>query len=397
MEQPGPEIRTRTLPDGVAIEAIDTASESRGSWMLIVLFSLPFAGVGGYQVYAGAAQVAGGSYFGIAQLLFGLPFLGIGLLVMGVGVMARWGTWEIVVSRGRLTRVFRLGKLRWSKSIAIEDVETLEVADGAAAELKEGEERGSSMRDVELRAVRRSGEAPFGLVWGGVKKLERIRRVAVLVGEAIGQRGMVVDTAVAAARSASGGGDGSRGWEPEAVPELPVGSRVTLSETADGLTVMLPKMGLRKGGKGMFLFAIVWNLIAWGVTGGFVVATIQSPQWMLLFPLAIGSFFILIGGVMAWAAISRGTRRAIVDVVGDALMITQQTAFGETVDQWEGTVRAVRVEPSGETMNDVAILHLAVEAEGREKKGLFKERPDDELRWLAAVLRNALGVGAGKS
>ncbi len=86
-------------------------------------------------------------------------------------------------------------------------------------------------------------------------------------------------------------------------------------------------------------------------------------------------------------------RRAAFACTGGTLMVIQRGLFGSKQRDFEpGDVEAIRVGPSGMTVNDVPIRELQIFDDGATKFGLLAGRSDAELDWLAAELRQAYGV-----
>jgi len=59
-----------------------------------------------------------------------------------------------------------------------------------------------------------------------------------------------------------------------------------------------------------------------------------------------------------------------------------------------GEVMAVRMGPSGMEVNDRAVMELQIRRANGNKLGVLSQRREDELQWLAAILRQALNVRA---
>lgn len=99
---------------------------------------------------------------------------------------------------------------------------------------------------------------------------------------------------------------------------------------------------------------------------------------------------------MFYAALRSGRRRAVIDVVGTDLLITIQSTGAPKTHSWSrAEIERVEVGPSGMEVNDVPVMELQIWPVGGKKTGLFAERTDDELRWLAWEIRGALGMHAG--
>jgi hypothetical protein len=174
-----------------------------------------------------------------------------------------------------------------------------------------------------------------------------------------------------------------------------VGSRITVDRFPDGLTIHLPPAGIR-GAKGLFGFAIILNGALAFITGFFALMLFSNglkhngPLWVL--PVAL-SFFWFVGICFLLAAFNMARRRAAFAVAGSSLMVIQTGLFGSKQHDFEpGDVEAVCVGPSDMSVNDEPIPELHIFDGGAEKYSLLAGRSDDELEWIAAELRQALGV-----
>ncbi len=177
----------------------------------------------------------------------------------------------------------------------------------------------------------------------------------------------------------------------------PTGSRITIERFSDGLTIQLPAAGIN-GAKGMLFFTVVLNGALAFITA-FVLLMFfannlkhKGPIWVL--PLFL-SFFWLVGFCFLLASLNMARRRAAFACTGGTLMVIQTGLFSSKQRDFEpGDVEAVRVGPSGMTVNNVPIRELQIFDGGAAKFGLLAGRSEAELDWLAAELRQALGVPA---
>ncbi len=188
---------------------------------------------------------------------------------------------------------------------------------------------------------------------------------------------------------------GPRSADLSSVTDPPSGSRLRLDRQSDGLTITLEPMGVWRGSKGLFVFGLFWC--------GFMV--VFTPVWFIdpgedsmqmLFIVPFLLLFWAIGISMLVGAVNMGRRRAILDVVGDTLLVSRQSLFGQKQQEWRAEdLRGIRMGPSGMSVNDVPIPELKIESQSGETLGMASGRSDAELEWIAASLRKALGVGPG--
>jgi hypothetical protein len=181
----------------------------------------------------------------------------------------------------------------------------------------------------------------------------------------------------------------------------PKGSQITIERFPDGLTIQIPAAGLWRGTHGLFAFALIWNgfmtVFTVAMLGTFFGAGAMKDQAIWILP-AVLSLFWLVGIGILLGSLNMGRRRAAIAVTGGTLMVIQTGLFGSKQRDWpQGEVEAVRAGPSGMTVNDQPVLELQIFDGGASKLGLLAGRSDRELEWLAATLREALGVAEYQS
>lgn len=141
---------------------------------------------------------------------------------------------------------------------------------------------------------------------------------------------------------------------------------------------------------GLFSFGLIWTVVIALFTVGMITSGISSQS---LFPLLMMIPFWAVGIGMLLASYNMGTRTAIIDVIGDTLLITRKNLFGTRQQEWRvHDLQTVRVGPSGMEVNDREVMQLQVVPEGDNKVGLFAGRSVEELRWIAQVINRALGM-----
>jgi hypothetical protein len=179
----------------------------------------------------------------------------------------------------------------------------------------------------------------------------------------------------------------------EAAVDEPVGTTIRVEPTSDGLTITVPPAGVWKGSKGLFSFALLW--IAF--TAVFAVLTVIVPPATgkgLQVPFLLGStLFVAIGFTMLAFAVNAGRRLAIFDVVGDTLLVNRKNLFGLRQHEWpRERLQRVGIGPSGVEINDRPVMELQVVDTDDCKTGLLSERSDEEIRWVAHLVRRGLGM-----
>ena len=192
--------------------------------------------------------------------------------------------------------------------------------------------------------------------------------------------------------------DTDKPWEPEEVPLAPDGTDIEYQEHSDGCSFLFRPVGVWRGSKGLMFFSLIWNGFIALFVGAFVWAHVTGRtdnEPIPIFVWAIMALFVLIGIGILMQAISMGRRRAAIVVTGDGVSIKQMGLFKTQEKKYFGKdLKAIRLGHSGMAVNDVPIMELQfIPADASGKFGLLSERIDDDLAWVAALLRNRLRVG----
>ena len=193
----------------------------------------------------------------------------------------------------------------------------------------------------------------------------------------------------------------------------PADSDAVLDRTPDGLTITFPPRGW-KGAKGTAGFTVMWlGFIAiW--TGASLIpvvkhianggAFLQADWLFVLFSIP----FWLVGIFMGRYAQSLAKRKAILDVIGDALIITEERLRGpRSVTLTADQIRSIKIGKTGTEVNDRPIKELQIRLrskvskeeakelpgsirDGRKVIGILAERENDVIRWAAKTVNTAL-------
>ena len=158
-----------------------------------------------------------------------------------------------------------------------------------------------------------------------------------------------------------------------------------------GRRIVIPKTGMFGAQGGLGLFSIIWMafvlvfpLILYFFEGKFF-------SWALFpFHLVLGIFFIA-GLAMLYFAVKRGSNEGLIEVWPDRLKMESKSKFDQrSWDLRKEEITAIEAAPSGERINNNAVHQLSVYLRDQPKIALFNQLPNDELSWLAALLRNTL-------
>jgi hypothetical protein len=314
-----------------------------------------------------------------------------GLWVVRLGLFILAGHSEIEVAHGWLHAIERAGPVRWSRRRRIDDIRRLAVKRAADAQDRQpAEVRHLARLPIDLSAIAVECEKKSPLLaaagypheWLLALAHDLSRRCELAALESPNKPRIVVADL----------GD-EQAQQAEAL-QKPAGSNITLEEHADGVTLHVPPAGLWKGSKGLFAFSLLWNGFMTIVTGGFVWALLAGGAGhldALIFVAFIAAFWAVGLGLML-AGINMGRRCAVLGVVGnDHLLVLQTGIFGSKRREWDrGQLEEIRAGPSGIETNGVPIIELQIIPRRGKKVGLLAGRENDELHWLAAVLRHSL-------
>lgn len=334
-------------------------------------------------VFSGTATV------GPDLLLLAIPLLAVlGMIIpIGLASLIGFGHAELLLTATHAEGIDRAGPFRYRRKIAYTDIRRM-VVDLTPVEVNDKpvtEGPWSDLGALTVERLRGSDEQRgVPLVIGYPKSV--IAALGEELNRRIGQStGVAVDIAV---RDESG-----QEVQPE-LPPKPAKSTAVFERTPEGISISLPPLGFFRGSKGLGCFSILW-LGFISIFGSFSVGMAVSGQPLgQVWPFLLGTaIFGAIGVGMFYFALRSGRRRAVIDVVGTDLLVTEQSIGKAKSLSWgrDEIVRVV-VGKSGMEVNDVPVMELQVWPTNGKKVGLFREREDDELRWLAAEIRAALGL-----
>lgn len=185
--------------------------------------------------------------------------------------------------------------------------------------------------------------------------------------------------------------------EIQSVPNQPADSTARIERRDYGITMEIPPVGLWRGSKGLFFFALIWNVfmsifIVVGTLGAMGAIEVEGdgPPWLML---VIISPFVAVGISLMVTAINMGRRHATIATADDLLMIVRYSIFGPTTREWWASqIDEICCGNSGMEMNDVPVKELQIVPFGEKKFGCLSQLDNDELQWIAAELNQTLGT-----
>jgi hypothetical protein len=183
----------------------------------------------------------------------------------------------------------------------------------------------------------------------------------------------------------------------------PAHSTAILERQADGFTITIPPVGLRRSCKGFFFaWCLIWNIFLVVFVPLFLPAAFRGEvKWEgtkeIVSPLFACLFmtpFLLVGVGSALAFSYRVRRSASIVVAGDTLKIVETTLFGTRQREWAARdLAGIRVisESSPDSEGGTRwTTTLNVHPKEGETYRYLSYRDKAELEWIATLLRPAL-------
>lgn len=370
-----------------------------------VVFGLGIVGffhawlAGPLDMFSRGADTAGLVFSGIFALV-AVPGLlaGVGMFLFGLMLMANRSWSELVVDRRRVRVVEHFGILHRSWKRPIESLVGISLERpfpvSALGEL------GAIRLAMDDEGEDGSGKLEFaaGYPRESLKPvLESLRRLfdqTQLAGKLDWEQPDEED------EEEEDGEDGEDG-EPSAFehpaaalaapePIKPMATKITLTRDGDATAFQIPASGLFRG---QSLFMLLFSLMFLAIPGGMMVMVVREGEsYGILLFLGI---FIAVGLATLAYGIKVGTTRVMLAVTPDFLAFQKNSVFGMRKRQIpRQQITGVSVGPSGTTVNDRPLLELQIAVRGAPSEGMLVGRPVEELNWIAATLRHALGLDA---
>lgn len=337
-------------------------------------------------------SLTGGGFdpFALVILLFGVfPVV----FLTGVALLIGWGHGEVLITDTGVVGIDRFGPIRFRRRIAFDDIERL-VVDTGGVKINDKPVTTGPWADVAgLTAERKERAGATNTTSKGTMLVLGYPRemVGALCEEIRARAGMSAGVEIGVSTREA---DGAILCD-EGVPVQPASSTGVVERHAEGLTISLPARGFFKGSKGMGLFSFIWMVFC-SVFLVFAASSVPANGFVDALPfVGFSLMFMSVGVVMFFIALRMGRRRAVIDVAGEDLVITRQSIGEPKTQSWHrDEIARVAAGPSGMEVNNRPVLELQIHPRTGKKVGLFRERPDEELAWIAAEIRAALGVGS---
>ena len=333
--------------------------------------------------------------FGLLCAAFVLPLAAMALLflLIGAGLCLNALQAEVWVGNKHLTAVERFGPFAWKRRRKIDGIRKLVLTRAPTTEQEAA--AGQALGTVDLVALRAEGEGIKPMIIAPGYSRNLLEPLAVLLAQQ-------VNTAAPAGRHVEGagavqveredlcGGAEAAEDDPRALVQ-PEGSDIRFEETAEGCSIVAPPAGLRKGSHGLFTFGVLWTLVLGTVF--VVILAVEGPERPPLVAFCIVGVMMAVGVGLLAGGYAMGKRSAAIVVSRDRLFIKRISPFGTSSHEFGAQeLETIRMGPSGTEINERPINELQIVPREGKKYGLLSQRRDDELAWIAAVLRHRLGV-----
>jgi hypothetical protein len=174
----------------------------------------------------------------------------------------------------------------------------------------------------------------------------------------------------------------------------PPGSRLGVEDAIDGITITVPPLGIWRAARWLFVFGLLWCAILGWISSFFVRGLFAGKTSVTAcVAYVVLSVMWLFGLAFLLGSVNMGRRRAVLAVVGDRLLILLTGPFGRQRREWSrDELRRIEAAASDMDVNGVPVPELHVQPVRGKRYDLLAGRDRDELRWLAARLRRALGM-----
>lgn len=334
-------------------------------------------------------SVSRGFDFGsIFMMLFGIPFFLAGLAPITMGILIMLGHSEVEITQDFVTSTSRAGPLRRRQKRIATDLIRLEVGRGPhhREKAQQAIASGKPKPTFSINAIHAEFKDASPLTLAAGYPMATLRALAKDI-ESEHQRITSVRNVAIEEPHVKGeeSAPATEPYVPETVPPQPVSSVVDIERVSSGFTLRIPPAGFSKAAMAPFLFGVIWC----GFTLIFTLVMLATGVPLIM--LAFISIFWLAGIAVLVLGLSMMRRKAVIDVVHDTLLVTQQGLFRRTQNEWRTEdLLDVRVDHSGTTVNNHAIQNLQFVPREGSIVGLGTGRDEEELHWMAAEIRTAL-------
>lgn len=352
-----------------------------------VVFGLLFSGLPLSMVLGLLGGADAPFWFLLPFLLIAGLFTVIGLVPVAIGLLVLAGHSEVAVTPGRVSAGDGVGRWLWWRHRSTDKVRRI-VVDRSGVKVNGKQVTEGPLANLAGLKLECEGEPEMFLA------LAYPADWLLPLAEELSRRcGVAAEPTASATSTAPPVEVVERSPDPDGFVERrekPTKSQVVVEEHPDGVTLIVPPAGLWRGSKGFFAFSLFWcgfMTVFTALTFGAAPAE-ANVFWMFTLFIIV---FWAIGIGMMLGAVHMGRRQAVLAVAGGSLLVMQSGLWGTKRHEWScADVRDVRPGPSGMEVNDRPVLELQVLPADGAKFGLLAGRDEDELAWIATVLRRAV-------
>jgi len=351
--------------------------------LFLTLFSLLFMaipmGVGFLFLFHSSE---GDVPFVIFLLLF--LFLMVGFVFFSIALSILLGKDRIVLTPTKLIVERHLGPIRWRRNLPLSNLRYLQYGSGNIQVDGQNLFSGSLPKDFGWLAAALTNRRPKALLFGYPlewiqpltkflrEKIQEFQQKSVPVFQSEKQQVIQVEEAE--------------------VLQPPAGTKVRMEQWPGGVRLTVPPLGLFKGTKGFFFFSLVWLGFISIFTAVFIfVPWDQKTNHNVWISFLIISLFWIFGIALLFYSIHMGKQRAMIQADSAGIRIAMASPFRKKVIAIpREEIRSITVGPSGMEINHVPVLELQIHRKNQDPVGLLAQLSDDELYWIASLLRHTL-------
>ncbi len=329
-----------------------------------------------------------GKYFGLVFGIMGLipGFVGLGLGLLGISIFIFKSYVRITVGDAFIKAREQLGPFHKSWLIKRDNLKSLQVMSAFSVTDKQAQKTTTSHFGIIAR-----GKDGKDMRFAPGYSKELLERVVVTLSHETDAE--LLDTLIETPESLAANESASNPQDLP-LPEQPSGSKIEWEDRPDGLAIRIPPAGLKKGSKGLWAFAIIWNAFVGLIYVGLAYAAIVNKDdeaWTGMLAMLI---FLAVGVGILLGALNMGRRSADILLMNSMLTIKRKGIFGEKVKEFEiADIKKIADGPSGMEVNNKPVYELQVfNKENTKLIGLLSQIEDKELKWLAALLDRKLKI-----
>jgi hypothetical protein len=388
-----PQIRVEHPSPGVTRWVLPRRDLGSRRWVWLIPIAIGFVlCAGGWQI--ALRQVVQRPAFAFnVELAISIIFAGVlfttGLLVIGLTLHLIFGHSEIEVGRGCVRTIERLGPIRWVRKRSLASVIGLQI-EPMRYRLTEIPPRPNEpawsirIHCDGVRSLSTATRCPRTMLTPLLTELADTVHATIAESEVIG-----------APRSAIEIDDGDPCREPERKLRRPECSDIVMNERPGRMTIRIPRRPFWFGGAGYLLFGVIWCAIGLPIAVFLAMAIFQGQAEVVPAVImgVLTALYLAFGILLLIGAVDEIVRQAKIVLVDHRLTIIVSEVFGAKTQSWLfDTLETVRCGDSGRRNDGQVIFELQVLRKTGEKIGLFDDRREEELRWMAAHLRRFLSL-----